>query len=198
MARLGDYVLERVCGPMGPGYLFPAGSGALEEALSALEADAVERGVRAASSASHRSRSCCWSRPGRGSTRLEPDRDGWDYLYRVDRLAALTGKKLQAKRNHINRFVERCPDWSTEELTMDNLAECAQMDLEWNRLYRTESGGDSEREAQTRLDERHAMSKAFAYFEKLGMFGLALRTQGRVVAFTMGSLINPGDCGRAF
>ena len=65
------------------------------------------------------------------------------------------------------------------------------MDLEWNRLYRTESGGDSEREAQTRLDERHAMSKAFACFEKLGMFGLALRTQGRVVAFTMGSLINP-------
>ena len=191
VARLGDYVLERVCGPMGPGYLFPAGSGALEEALSALEADAAERGEVCRFFCVTPEQKLLLEQARPGLYRLEPDRDGWDYLYRLDRLAALTGKKLQAKRNHINRFVERCPDWSTEELTMDNLAECAQMDLEWNRLYRTESGGDSEREAQTRLDERHAMSKAFAYFEKLGMFGLALRTQGRVVAFTMGSLINP-------
>ena len=44
VASLGGYVLERMCGSRGPGYLFPAGSGPLEEALAALEADAAERG----------------------------------------------------------------------------------------------------------------------------------------------------------
>ena len=191
VASLGGYVLERMCGSRGPGYLFPAGSGPLEEALAALEADAAERGepCRFFCVTPEQGQLLEAIRPGQ--YRLEEDRDGWDYLYRTDRLADLTGKKLHGKRNHIHRFEERYPDWQVEEVTLDNLSECAQMDLEWNRLYRTESGGDSEREAQTRLDERHAMSKAFAYFEKLGMFGLALRTQGRVVAFTMGSLINP-------
>ena len=64
------------------------------------------------------------------------------------------------------------------------------MDLEWNRLYRT-GNGDAEKEAQTRLDERHAMSKAFAFYEQLGLVGLLIRCQSQVVAFTMGSLINP-------
>ena len=127
-------------------------------------------------------------RPGR--YRLEPDRDGWDYLYDVDRLADLAGKKLHGKRNHIRRFEEEHPDWRAEEITVENLGECAAMDLEWNRLYRT-GNGDAEKEAQTRLDERHAMSKAFAFYEQLGLAGLLIRCQGQVVAFTMGSLINP-------
>ena len=105
--------------------------------------------------------------------------------------ASVAGKKLQAKRNHINRFVERYPDWRVEEITFDNLAECAQLDLEWNRRYRSLHESSAETEAQARLDERHAMSRAFACFQELGLFGLLLRAEGEVLAFTIGSLINP-------
>ena len=77
-----------------------------------------------------------------------------------------------------------------EEITFDNLGECAEMDLEWNRRYRSLDESSAEQEAQTRLDERHAMSKAFAHYQELGLFGLLLRTGGEVVAFTIGSLIN--------
>ena len=190
VASLGGYVLERMCGSRGPGYLFPAGSGPLEEALAALEADAAERGApcRFFCVTPEQGQLLEAIRPGQ--YRLEEDRDGWDYLYRTDRLADLTGKKLHGKRNHIHRFEERYPDWQVEEVTLDNLSECAQMDLEWNRLYRTENNGDPEKEAQTRLDERHAMSKAFAAYGELGLVGLLLRVEGRVAAFTMGSLIN--------
>ena len=45
------------------------------------------------------------------------DRDGYDYLYEVERLAELGGKKLHAKRNHINRFVENNPTWTYEGIT---------------------------------------------------------------------------------
>lgn len=189
VAAMEGYVLERVQGSRGAGYLFPAGSGPLSPVLTALEEDARDRGepCRFFCVTPEQARLLETLRPDQ--YRLEPDRDGWDYLYDVDRLADLPGKKLHGKRNHIRRFQEACPDWQTEEITMDNLADCAAMDLEWNRLYRTENG-DAEREARTRLDERHAMSRAFAFYDRLGLFGLLLRSQGRVVAFTMGSLIN--------
>ena len=35
---------------------------------------------------------------------VEPRRDQFDYIYRRERLASLRGGKLQAKRNHVNRF----------------------------------------------------------------------------------------------
>ena len=189
VARMGDFVLERLLGEPGAGYLFPAGSGPLEPALSALEADAAERGepCRFFCVTPEQKELLEAARPGR--YRLEPDRNGWDYLYQAERLASLPGKKLQAKRNHIHRFTDRFPDWRVEEITVDNLAECAEMDLEWNRRYRSLPDSDPEREAQSRLDERHALSRAFAHYGELGLFGLLLRAEGRLVAFTMGSPI---------
>ena len=191
VARMEGYVLERLQGRVGAGYLFPVGTGPLEPVLSALEEDAAARGepCRFFCVTPEQRQQLETARPG--AYRLEPDRAGWDYLYRLDRLAALPGRGLQAKRNHIHRFEERYPDWRVEDITVDNLAECAEMDLEWNRLYRVEHTGKEDWEEQTRLDERHAMSRAFAHYEALGLFGLLLRAEEKVVAFTMGSLMNP-------
>ena len=189
VARMEGYVLERLCGARGPGYLFPAGSGPLEPVLEALEADALERGEDCRLLCVTPEQKAMLDALCPGGYQFAPDRDGWDYLYDIDRLADLGGKKLHGKRNHINRFLERCPDWRIEEITSENLAECAEMDLEWNRLYRTGEGGDAAAEARTRLDERHAMSKAFAHYGELGLSGLLLRVSGKVVAFTMGSPI---------
>lgn len=188
VARMDDYVLERLCGRAGSGYLFPAGRGPLEPVLEALETDAAERGepCRLLCVTSEQLERLEALRPGQ--YQCTPDRDGWDYLYEIGRLADLGGKKLHSKRNHIHRFEENCPDWAVEEITVENLAECAEMDLEWNRLYRQERENGAET-TQSRMDERHAMSKAFAHYDALGLTGLLLRTGGRVVAFTMGSPI---------
>ena len=190
VAQMDGYALERLQGSLGPAYLFPAGSGPLEPVLAALEQDASDRGepCRFVCLTPDQVQKLEELRPG--GYQFTADRDGYDYLYKIDRLADLGGKKLHAKRNHINRFLERCPDWRIEEITMDNLAECAEMDLDWNRNYRSLDTADEAEEEQTRLDERHAMSKAFAHYEALGLSGILLRAGGRVVAFTMGSPIN--------
>ena len=187
---MDGFVLERLRGKLGAGYLFPAGSGPLEPVLSALEKDAAERGepCRFFCVTPEQAERLEQLRPGQYA--FQSDRDGWDYLYALDRLAGLGGKKLHGKRNHIRRFEESHPDWQVEQITMDNLAECAEMDLEWNRRYRSLDAAGEEAEARTRLDERHAMSRAFAHYEALGMDGLLLRTGGKVVAFTMGSPIS--------
>lgn len=190
VAPTDGFVLERLRGKLGAGYLFPAGSGPLEPVLSALEKDAAERGepCRFFCVTPEQAERLEQLRPGQYA--FQSDRDGWDYLYALDRLAGLGGKKLHGKRNHIRRFEESHPDWQVEQITMDNLAECAEMDLEWNRRYRSLDAAGEEAEARTRLDERHAMSRAFAQYEALGMDGLLLRTGGKVVAFTMGSPIS--------
>ena len=190
VARMGDYVLERLYGKLGAGYLFPAGSGPLEPVLAALEADAAERGEPCRFFCVTPEQAARLEELRLGQYGLLPDRDGWDYLYDIDRLADLGGKKLHGKRNHIHRFEERYPQWQTEEITTDNLAECAEMDLEWNRRYRALDAADEAAEAQTRLDERHAMSRAFANYGALGLTGLLLRVEGQVAAFTMGSPIS--------
>ena len=190
VASMDGFVLERLRGKLGAGYLFPAGSGPLEPVLSALEKDAAERGepCRFFCVAPEQAERLEQLRPGQYA--FQSDRDGWDYLYALDRLPGLGRKKLHGKRNHIRRFEESHPDWQVEQITMDNLAECAEMDLEWNRRYRSLDAAGEEAEARTRLDERHAMSRAFAHYEALGMDGLLLRTGGNVVAFTMGSPIS--------
>lgn len=191
IARMDGYALERLRGSMGWAYLFPAGTGPLEPVLSALEADAAERGeaCRFVCMTAEQVQALEERRPG--LYRVEPDRDGWDYLYDIHRMADLPGKRLHGKRNHIRRFEDACPDWTAEEITQDNLVECAEMDLEWNRRYRA-SAENVRQEEKTLLDERHAMSRAFAAFHQLGLTGLLIRSEGKVVAFTMGSRIG-GD-----
>ena len=48
-------------------------------------------------------------------------RDSFDYIYTVEELTELHGKKLQAKRNHCNRFEQDHPDFKTEIVTPENL-----------------------------------------------------------------------------
>ena len=94
------------------------------------------------------------------------DRDGYDYLYEVERLAELGGKKLHAKRNHINRFVENNPTWTYEEITPATLPECLEMDKEWYRRSLQREGDAEERDLG---DEGIALRTAMEHYEELGL-----------------------------
>ena len=70
-----------------------------------------------------------------GKFRFEETRASFDYLYDINRLADLGGKKLQAKRNHCNRF-EQDYNWHYEELAPHKI--CAyiyELANAFNRFY---------------------------------------------------------------
>ena len=77
-----------------------------------------------------------------GKYEIEYDRDVADYVYETEKMISLAGKKLHAKRNHINKFKENNPDWSYEPLTMDNLEECLHMAEQWKHMNLCDEKGE--------------------------------------------------------
>jgi len=109
------------------------------------------------------------------------DEGNADYIYLRERLVSLSGKSLQSKRNHINKFEKLYPDYSYEPITKGDCAECLAVEQEWLRQHGTEEDEDKEQEVIQRL---------FDHFDELGLSGGILRVAGQVVAFTLGSPIN--------
>ena len=187
IARVGDFLVTHLCGALGCSYIYPAGSGDIAPVLTALEQDAAERGVPF--------RLVCLTQPQiqeldtlfPGRFTFEADRDGFDYLYDIDRLADLGGKKLHAKRNHINRFIENNPSWVYEDITPESLSECLEMDKEWYRRSMVREGLAEERDLG---DEGRALRLAMEHYHALGLEGGLIRVYGEVVAFTMGDLLS--------
>lgn len=160
------------------GYTYPAGSGDIKPVIEALMADAAQRG------APFRLRGISEENVKLMQT-LFPDqfeysanRDDSDYIYSVERLTSLAGKKLHSKRNHIARFADN-PDWVYEDITAQNISECWDMNQAWCKLY-------SCIEDESLNHEACAVKRAFKHFFELGLKGGMLRVGGKVVAYTMG------------
>lgn len=50
--------------------------------------------------------------------------DHWgDYLYSIEDLSSLKGKKLSKKRNHVNHFMAEFPEWEMRDIDSSNLEE---------------------------------------------------------------------------
>lgn len=159
-------------------YVYP-GIEKLDKILPALRADCAERGIPmrlyGITPESVQAIEALYS----GQYGFTLNRDGGDYLYDIERLAELRGKKMQQKRNHINRFLENFSDWSTRPITAENLPQCRALAQAWYRLH-------EDAEEDTTL-EKVAVSRAFDNYDALGMEGLALYAGGRMVAMTMGN-----------
>ena len=110
------------------------------------------------------------------------DRAFSDYIYRVEDLAELKGKKYHGKRNHIS-FFEKNFDWTYEEMTADTARECFEFSTYGMKTNKDkiELGAD---------DEYIAIQRALHYFDNLGLRGGILRIQGEIVAYTFGERIS--------
>jgi hypothetical protein len=120
-----------------------------------------------------------------GEFTAESDPNLSDYLYDLDKLTTLAGKKLHAKRNYINRFTTDNPDWTFEPVTPLNAGECMMTDGLW--LYNKKDDG-----FDTIPGEVRALERALTNFTAIGLDGglLRLRKGGSVAAFTIGERLS--------
>ena len=112
------------------------------------------------------------------------DRSYTDYVYKRETLANLAGKKLQPKRNHINRFERLYPDYEYQPLSAELFDECLGLVARWNEK-KQDLGGRLSVE-----DERQALEFAFNNWNELCGIGGVLKVGGKIVAFTYGAPVN--------
>ncbi len=105
-----------------------------------------------------------------GEFEIDIDRNDFDYVYTVEKLSTLRGKKLHGKRNHIARFMDD-QDWSYESLDKSNMDECRRMAKLWTEQREDKWNDEMEQEMKV-------LEKSLDYFDELGLFGGVLRKKG--------------------
>ena len=162
-------------------YPYPLGNGDRKAAIEAILEDAAQRGIpcRITSLTDGDMEELENWFPGK--FQFKTSRDDYDYVYAIDDLADLRGRKFQKKRNHFNRFRAEHPDYEVRDLNDCNVHQTLRMVDDWYRKrMREDPEGDY-------LLENIAMARAFGNYKALGMEGIVLMERGEVLAVTMGS-----------
>lgn len=165
-------------------YPFPIGDGDVGAVLDAIIHDARARGLECRFTSMTATDCAILEERYPNQFRFHPDRDSCDYIYRIEDLAKLPGRKYQKKRNHLNRFRENHPDCTAVPITEALLSQVEKMVEQWYESRRTPETQD-----EFHL-EQVALRRAFSHFEELGLEGTVLLDNGQILAMTMGSFLN--------
>ena len=113
---------------------------------------------------------------------LVPERDNFDYIYKREDLANLSGKKYHSKRNHISAFSKKY-NWTYESLNDTNKDEFLEFSEKW--YYDRADVFDEGLAA-----EQKALGEILHSNVGIDYKGALIRIDGKIVAVTMGSPIN--------
>lgn len=114
---------------------------------------------------------------------VSEDRDNFDYVYKREDLTSLNGRKYHAKRNLVSQCLSEY-DCHYEEINQANIAEVKDLTYRWCK----DKGCGKE---PMLCAEFLAVSKLLEFFDKLDVFGAAIRINGRIEAFTVAESLNP-------
>ncbi len=162
-------------------YAYPLGTGDEKAALDALMADARQRGIpfRLAGMTAEECARLEAYYPGK--FHFHTDRGSFDYVYAIDALADLKGKRYQSKRNFVNRFRANHPDSRCLPLDSRTLPLARSMAELW---YAHRQAADPTADFAL---ERLALDRAFSGCDQLGLEGVLLVEDDRCLAFSLGS-----------
>ena len=163
-------------------YGYPIGSGDRREVLRLMLEDAKERGIPCRIGSLTKADQEELTEWYPDDFLIVPDRDGQDYVYDINDLADLKGRKFQRKRNHVNRFRAIHEGYTVEPITRDNMEKARELVFLWYQYHREQGHGDY-------LLEEVALDRAFRRFEELQLEGLILNVDGVPAAMTIGSFM---------
>lgn len=165
-------------------YPFPLGQGDVKTVLDAIIHDAQTRGIPCRLSSMTKEDCDLLEQLYPGQFRFHADRDAYDYVYAIEDLATLKGKRYQSKRNFTNRFWENHPNCQVLPLGEDTVPMIRKMAELWY----------AEKLQQDPLSdfylEQLALDRALKHWKCLGLEGLVLVEDGQPLAMTLGSRLS--------
>lgn len=114
---------------------------------------------------------------------VEYKENNGNYVYKTSSLATLSGKKLQSKRNHLNGF-KNSYEYEIREIDEKIVDECISLTEEWFDSKTVEEGY---LEAETEV-----CSEALKLRKELGLKGIAIVCDSKVIAYSVGEYMNNG------
>lgn len=165
-----------------PYYFYPAGEGEIKTVIEALAQDAIQCGDPFVIAGLSPEDIVTVDSIFPDHYKYTEMRDNFDYVYLLDKLVNLSGDNFRSKRNHINRF-KKNNLWSFEPITPENISGCWEMNLEWCKVHGCMYDIGL-------ANETCAVLRCFANFVELGLEGGLIRSEGRIVAYSMGDRLN--------
>ena len=110
---------------------------------------------------------------------IEENRDHWDYVYSVEELIALKGKKFHKKKNLLNQFKKNY-NYQYEPMGPECVEEVLEMQDEWFKWY------EENNPSEALKAENHAITRVLHNIDQIeGLTGATLRVDGKVIAYTV-------------
>ena len=147
-------------------YPFPIGEGDLKPVLDAIIHDARARGIPCCITGMTENNTALLENLYPGAFRFYTDRDDFDYVYAIDDLADLKGRKFQKKRNHMNKFQQNHPEFQV--LPLDEKTRAAAFCFA-NAWYQYRQMQDPHMDFHL---EKIALERAFAFQSQLELEGM--------------------------
>ncbi len=160
-------------------YTFPLGKGEIKNAINLIIEDAKINNKKFQFVCLNKKQSETLREIFQKKIKINKNRDVFDYVYSVEKLSSLSGRKYHAKKNHFNSFKNNY-DFIYEEINENNLPECIEFANEWYCESEV---------TPTLLKEQKVLSKAFENYFKLNLIGAIIKINGKIVAFCVGEKI---------
>ncbi len=185
VGRLSDRLIVRVETEDGVFHAFPVGSGPLVPVLSAMIEASRQKGEPLTIYGATQAHKDLIEKEMPGVFSFKSEESFYDYIYEIDKLADLPGRKLHAKKNHVNKFMTLFPDWRYEDMTPAHFKDCLQLLSSWDKGHDTGEAHDQI------AGEAEAIRRALDNFEALQFEGGVLYANGQICAFTIGEKNSP-------
>ncbi len=181
LAENGDFLFIRfdIRGKE-PSYFFPIGDGNLEGAIDELSAYAAENNERLIFRLVSKENARKLKKLSGDRFSYKESRDSFDYVYLTEKMTSLSGKKLHAKRNHLNYFLENYNYEYIKVTDASLLEECAKKADEWIKA----------KEKNKNSFEAGAMKSYFENFFAFNQTGGVIKVGGEIVAMSFGERLN--------
>lgn len=114
---------------------------------------------------------------------IEQKDDYSDYVYLIDELANLNGKKFHSHKNHVNKFNKTYPDYKFAKLTKDDLNGVYSLIEEYKKAKEAEGFSEIETEELNKLPE--ILNNPEAY----NLFGYCLFVNGAIEGLELGEIV---------
>lgn len=113
---------------------------------------------------------------------LEERRESFDYIYTSEDLGTLKGRRFSKKKNKINNF-KKLYNYTYEKLSEDNIEEVLEFQKKWC-LDRDCSS------VSVLKNENLGIINLLNNFSKLDFIGGVIRVEGKIIAYSLGEILN--------